>query len=101
MKICHNSNSLKIIYFFNFFLVQISLNITLKEGDTIFQRPLTRTQPILLPGEEEKRRNSTLPDPNRTNLMIPPGGTVCSYPVEGGGGKVCFYTPSLFDRELS
>ena len=63
--------------FFNFFLVQISLNITLKEGDTIFQRPLTRTQPILLPGEEEKRRNSTLPDPNRTNLMIPPGGTVC------------------------
>jgi len=30
----------------------------------------------LLPGEEEKRRNSTLPDPNRTNLMIPPGDLV-------------------------
>lgn len=55
-------------------IVQITLNITLKEGDTIFQRPLTRAQPILLPGEEEKRRNSTLPDPNRTNLAIPPVG---------------------------
>ena len=56
-------------------IVQITLNITLKEGDTIFLRPLTRAQPILLPGEEEKRRNSTLPDPNRTtNLPIPPGG---------------------------
>ena len=63
--------------------MQISLNITLKEGDTIFQRPLTRTQPILLPGEEEKRRNSTLPDPNRTNLMIPPGGKLGSQQYRG------------------
>jgi len=33
-------------------LLQITLNITLKEGDLVFQRPLTRNQPILLPGEE-------------------------------------------------
>ena len=33
-------------------ILQISLNVTLKEGDTIFQRPLTRQQPIVLPGEE-------------------------------------------------
>eukprot|EP00094_Tigriopus_californicus_P007552 TCALIF_07272-PA protein Name:"Similar to fam102a Protein FAM102A (Xenopus laevis)" AED:0.31 eAED:0.34 QI:0/1/0.83/1/0.6/0.66/6/435/389 len=33
-------------------ILQISLNITLKEGDTIFQRPLTRQQPISLPGED-------------------------------------------------
>jgi hypothetical protein len=54
-------------------IVQITLNITLKEGDTIFQRPLTRTQPILLPGEEEKRRNNSLPNAtqHRNNLTIP------------------------------
>jgi len=33
-------------------LLQITLNITLREGDLVFQRPLTRNQPILLPGEE-------------------------------------------------
>ncbi|XP_023326620.1 protein FAM102B-like isoform X2 [Eurytemora carolleeae] len=34
-------------------MLQITLNITLKEGDLVFQRPLTRQQPILLPGEED------------------------------------------------
>jgi len=52
-------------------IVQVTLNITLKEGDTIFQRPFTRTQPILLPGEEEKRRNSALPNPPINTLTIP------------------------------
>jgi len=33
-------------------LLQVTLNITLREGDLVFQRPLTRNQPILLPGEE-------------------------------------------------
>merc|ERR1711936_1463270 len=36
-------------------LLQITLNIVLKEGDLVFQRPLTRNQPILLPGEEAAR----------------------------------------------
>jgi len=35
-------------------MVQLTLNITLKEGDLVFQRPLTRQQPILLPGEEDR-----------------------------------------------
>lgn len=53
-------------------IVQITLNITLKEGDTIFRRPLTREQPIL-PGEEEKGQNvPDQSDPTRNNLMIPP-----------------------------
>ena len=55
-------------------IVQVTLNITLKEGDTIFQRPFTRTQPILLPGEEEKRRNSALPNPPINTLTIPAAG---------------------------
>lgn len=52
-------------------ILQVTLNITLKEGDTIFQRPLTRMQPILLPGEEEKRRNNSLPNPKINTLTIP------------------------------
>merc|ERR1711994_889396 len=36
-------------------ILQITLNIVLKEGDLVFQRPLTRNQPILLPGEEAAR----------------------------------------------
>ena len=44
----------------------------MKEGDTIFRRPLTREQPIL-PGEEEKGQNvPDQSDPARNNLMIPP-----------------------------
>jgi len=35
-------------------LLQITLNITLREGDLVFSRPLTRAQPILLPGEEDR-----------------------------------------------
>ena len=53
-------------------ILQVTLNITLREGDTIFQRPLTRMQPILLPGEEEKRRNNSLPNPGLvSSLSIP------------------------------
>ena len=33
-------------------LLQLTLNITLREGDLVFQRPFTRYQPTLLPGEE-------------------------------------------------
>jgi len=36
-------------------LLQITLNIVLKEGDIVFQRPLTRNQPILLSGEESSK----------------------------------------------
>ncbi len=44
----------------------------------IFFRPLTRTQPILLPGEEEKKRNNSLPNPaiKRNNLTIPDSGEI-------------------------
>jgi len=38
-------------------LLQINLNITLREGDLVFSRPLTRAQPILLPGEEDRTRS--------------------------------------------
>eukprot|EP00095_Tigriopus_kingsejongensis_P011065 maker-scaffold23_size669530-snap-gene-2.12 protein:Tk11065 transcript:maker-scaffold23_size669530-snap-gene-2.12-mRNA-1 annotation:"isoform b" len=51
-------------------ILQISLNITLKEGDTIFQRPLTRQQPISLPGEE-RLSGSTL----NLAASVPPGTT--------------------------
>ena len=55
-------------------ILQVTLNITLKEGDTIFQRPLTRMQPILLPGEEEKlrQRNNSLPNPTGINSLSVP-----------------------------
>ena len=56
-------------------ILQIKLNITLREGDTIFQRPLTRTQPILLPGEDEKNRQPNVPNPAAVNtLKIPSAG---------------------------
>lgn len=64
-------------------IVQITLNIILKEGDTIFQRPLTRTQPILLPGEEEKKKKNSLPNPNRNNLTIPPTADLVKSAEEG------------------
>jgi len=41
-------------------LLQITLNVVLKEGDIVFQRPLTRNQPILLPGEKEATRGPEL-----------------------------------------
>jgi len=34
-------------------IVKVTLNVTLKEGDTIFLRPLTRQQPISMAGEDE------------------------------------------------
>ena len=39
-------------------IVQVSINVTLREGDPVFQRPLTRQQPITLPGEESFRKNT-------------------------------------------
>jgi len=41
-------------------MVQLTLNITLKEGDLVFQRPLTRQPPILLPGEEDRSATPTI-----------------------------------------
>lgn len=51
-------------------ILQVKLNITLREGDTIFQRPLTRTHPIQLPGEDEKSRTN-VPNPSINTLKIP------------------------------
>lgn len=62
-------------------ILQVTLNITLREGDTIFSRPFTRTQPILLPGEEEKRRNSSLPNPAINTLTIPAADLVIASDV--------------------
>jgi len=42
-------------------MLELTLNITLREGDTIFQRPLTRQQPILLPGEDTSSPGTGLP----------------------------------------
>lgn len=52
-------------------LLQITLNITLREGDLVFSRPLTRTQPILLPGEED-RTGSLLRDTGLSLDTSPP-----------------------------
>ena len=58
-------------------MLQITLNITLKEGDTIFQRPLTRRQPISLPGEEgiESNTNSTSAIGNSNILSLNSGNS--------------------------
>ena len=54
-------------------ILQVSLNITLKEGDTIFQRPLTRQPPIALPGEDPlHREGSTTPTVTADGVVIPP-----------------------------
>ena len=53
-------------------LLQITLNIVLKEGDLVFQRALTRNQPILLPGEEAARGpqlETDLPFPGLTTKV--------------------------------
>lgn len=50
-------------------MVQLTLNITLREGDPVFQRPLTRQQPILLPGEEEQSTASLSVNTRNTLTM--------------------------------
>merc|ERR1719167_214755 len=57
-------------------IVQLTVNITLREGDTIFQRPLTRQQPILLPGEENRHKMSAGPSITGGGSNTPPSGTV-------------------------
>ena len=61
-------------------ILQVKLNITLREGDTIFQRPLTRTQPIQLPGEDEKSRTN-VPNPSVNTLKIPTAGNFIDFEV--------------------
>jgi len=51
-------------------MVQLTLNITLREGDPVFQRPLTRQQPILLPGEEEQQSTASLSVNTRNTLTM-------------------------------
>ena len=70
--------NVSIMFFISFFrldnsILQVKLNITLREGDTIFQRPLTRTHPIQLPGEDEKSRTN-VPNPSINTLKIPSAG---------------------------
>jgi hypothetical protein len=67
-------------------IVQVSINVTLREGDTIFQRPLTRQQPIALPGEESFKKsgaaaashsavlNSAVNPGDADNVVVGPGG---------------------------
>jgi len=57
-------------------LLQITLNITLKEGDLVFQRPLTRNQPILLPGEEAiSGPERTIDTGDSISFLAPPSQT--------------------------
>jgi len=60
-------------------LLQITLNIVLKEGDLVFQRPMTRNQPILLPGEEATRGPELDTDLRVTGLG-PASSSVTSVP---------------------
>lgn len=55
-------------------LLQITLNITLREGDVVFSRPLTRTQPILLPGEEDRGLPLLRESPLSLDPTSPPRG---------------------------
>jgi len=70
-------------------IVQLTVNITLREGDTIFQRPLTRQQPILLPGEEN-RRTSEIPSgaSSTTPTVTCPPTTVSGSPMQTATGTV-------------
>ena len=73
-------------------IVQLSINVTLREGDPVFQRPLTRQQPITLPGEESFRNDTAVAAMAASNAAIPAqGGNPSSIdPVtandSGGGG---------------
>ena len=73
-------------------IVQVSINVTLREGDPVFQRPLTRQQPITLPGEESFRKDTAVAAMAASNAAIPAqGGNPSSIdPVtvndSGGGG---------------
>jgi len=51
-------------------MLNMTLNITLKEGDPYFQRLLTRQQPIQLPGEEEQTVADSLSVNSRAKLSI-------------------------------
>merc|ERR550539_644104 len=70
-------------------IVQLTINITLREGDTIFQRPLTHQQPILLPGEEN-RRTSEIPSgaSSTTPTVTFPPTTVSGSPMQTATGTV-------------
>ena len=73
-------------------IVQLSINVTLREGDPVFQRPLTRQQPITLPGEESFRKDTAVAAMAASNAAIPAQGSNPSSidPVtvndSGGGG---------------
>ena len=72
-------------------IVQVSINVTLREGDPVFQRPLTRQQPITLPGEESFRKDTAVAALAASNAAIPAqGGNPSSIdPVtvnDSGGG---------------
>merc|ERR1719510_753366 len=76
-------------------IVQLTVNITLREGDTIFQRPLTRQQPILLPGEEKRRTSGipAVPSITQGGASTPPTGTgpptsVSGSPMQTASGTV-------------
>ena len=55
-------------------IVQVSINVTLREGDPVFQRPLTRQQPITLPGEESFRKDTAVAVIATSNAAIPAQG---------------------------
>jgi len=78
-------------------IVQLTVNITLREGDTIFQRPLTRQQPILLPGEESRHKMSTVPSISGGGSNTPPASTVP--PTSGSPMQTASATIVTLDRD--
>jgi len=51
-------------------MLNLTLNITLKEGDPVFQRLITRQQPIQLPGEEDHTAPNSLSVNSRAKLSM-------------------------------
>ena len=73
-------------------ILQVSVNVTLREGDTIFQRPLTRNQPIALPGESDSSSSKRLSAASSSAAAATSGGigsgslSVSQVPTHHGGG---------------
>lgn len=83
-------------------IVQLTVNITLREGDTIFQRPLTRQQPILLPGEENRHKVPAGPSISGGGANTPPTGTVpptSGSPMQTASATVMTVSMASSDRD--
>jgi len=77
-------------------MIQLSLNITLVEGDIIFSRPMTRKEPILLPGEEARRKSKAFTSSNSgtsSRVSSRDGGEASDGDGQAGSGPELQHTP--------